>query len=83
MEQAAQASGVTTMHADVEQQIFTLEGIVRDAKANTEEYAQLCCGSVSTDYALECETSRLQHTTNMHRDEIDQLNRSNEEMKES
>ena len=41
MEQAAQASRVTTMYADAEQQIFTLEGMVRDAKAKTEEYAQL------------------------------------------
>ena len=39
LEQAAQASRVATMYADAEQQIFTLEGMVRDAKANTEEYA--------------------------------------------
>ena len=82
VEQAAQASRVTTTYADAEQQIFTLEGMVRDAKAKTEEYAQLLSGSVSTVYALEGKT-RLQQTINMHREDIVQLNRSNEEMKES
>jgi acetolactate synthase small subunit len=57
--------------------------MVRDAKAKTEEHAQLLSGSVSTVYALECGTSRLQKTINTHREEIVQLNRSNEEMKES
>ena len=40
-------------------------------------------GSVSAVYALEGETSRLQQTINMHREEIVQLKRSNDEMKES
>ena len=57
--------------------------MVRDAKAKTEEHAQLLSGSVSTVYALEGETSRLQQTISMHCEAIVQLNRSNEEMKES
>ena len=57
--------------------------MVRDAKAKTEESSQLLSGSVSAVYALEGETSPLQQTTNMHREEIVQLKRSNDEMKES
>ena len=52
-------------------------------KAKTEESSQLLSGSVSTVYALEGETSRLQQTINVHREEIVQLKRANEEMKES
>ena len=39
--------------------------------------------SVSAVYALEGETSRLQPTINMHCEEIMQLKRANEEMKQS
>ena len=46
VEQAAQASRMTTMYADAEQQIFTLEHMARDAKANTEQSSQLLSGSV-------------------------------------
>jgi len=65
------------------QQIFTLESVVGDAKAKSEESSQLLSGSVSAVYALEGETSRLQQTINMHREAIVQLKRSNDEMKES
>ena len=78
VEQAAQAGRITTLYTDAEQQISTLEGMVRDAKAKTEEHAQLLSGSVSRVYALEGETSRLQQTINVHREEIAQLRRSNE-----
>ncbi len=37
VEQAAQASRMTTMYADAEQQIFTLEHMVRELKAKTDE----------------------------------------------
>ncbi len=70
MGQAAQASRVTIMYADAEHQTFALECMVRDAKAGTEESSQLLFGSVSTVYALEGETSRLQHTINAHREEV-------------
>ena len=55
--------------------------MVQEAKAKTEEYAQLLSGSVSTVYALEGETSELQQTIVMRCEEITQLTRSNEEMK--
>ena len=83
VEQAAQASHANTMYLDAERQIFSLEGLVQNANAKTEEYAQLLSGSAPTVYALEGETSRLQQTIVMHCEEITQLNRSNEEMKES
>ena len=81
VEQAAQAGRITTLYTDAEQQIFTLEHMVRDAKAKSEESSQLLSGSVSAVYALEGETSRLQQTINMHREEIVQLKHSNDEMK--
>ena len=40
-------------------------------------------GSVSAVYALEGEASRLQQAINLHREEIVQLKRSNDEVKES
>ncbi len=60
VEQAAQAGRATTMYIHAEQQIFAVQCIVQYANAKTEEYAQLLSGSVSTVYALEGETSRLQ-----------------------
>ena len=57
--------------------------MVPNAKAKTEEYAQLLSGPVSTVYALEEESSQMQQTIVMHREEITQLTRSNEDMKES
>ena len=65
---------------DAEQQIFSVEGLAQNANSKTEEYAQLLSGSVSTVPALEGETSLLQQTIVMHREEITQLNR---EIKES
>ena len=56
VEQAAQASRASTMYADAEQQIFTLEHMVRDANAKTEESSQPLSRSVSAVYALEGET---------------------------
>ena len=58
------------MFIDAEQQIFALEGMVRDSKAKTEEYAQLLSGSVSTVYALEGETSRQHQTITLHCEEF-------------
>ena len=81
VEQAAQAGRITTMYTNAEQQIFSLEHMVRDAKAKSEESSQLLSGSVSAVYALEGETSRLQQTINTHCEEITQLKRSNDEMK--
>ena len=83
MVEQAQAGRIATMYTDAEQQIFTLEHMVRDAKAKTEESSQLLPGSVSAVYAVEGETSRLQQTINMHREDIVQLNHSNDEMKQS
>ena len=83
VEQAAQAGRANTMYLDAEQPIYALEGMVHSAKANTEEYAQLVSGSVSTVYALEGEASRLQQFIALPCEDIAQLNRFNEEMKES
>ena len=58
------------MYLDAEQQILSIEGLAQNANAKTEEYAQLLFGSVSTVYALEGETSRLQQTIVMHCEEI-------------
>ena len=71
------------MYASAEQQIFSLEHMVIEAKAIAEESSQLLSGSVSAVYALEGETSRLQQTINMRCEEITQLTRTNEEMKQS
>ena len=79
VEQAAQAGRIATMYTDAEQQIFSLEHMVRDAKAKSEESSQLLSGSVSTVYTLEGEASLLQQTINMHCEEIAQLMRANEE----
>ena len=57
--------------------------MVRDAKSKSEESSQLLSVSVSAVYALEGETSRLQQTVNMHREEIVHLKRSTDEMTES
>ena len=57
--------------------------MVQEAKTKTEEYVQLLSGAVSTVYAVEGEASTLQQTIVMHREEITQFTRSNEEMKES
>ena len=65
VEQAAQADRVTVMYASAEQQVFSLEHMVREAKAKAEESSQLLSGSVSAVYALEGEASRLQQTINM------------------
>ena len=83
VEQAAQASHPNTMYFDAERHIFSLEGLAQNANAKTEEYAQLLSGSVSTVYALEGETSRLQQTIVMHCEEIAHTTRYYEEMKGS
>ena len=83
MEQAAQAGRANTMHLDAEQHISSLEGMVQNAKAKTEEHAQRLPVSISTVNALEGEALRLQQTVASHCEEIAQLNRSNEETKES
>ena len=83
VEQASQAGRITTMYTDAEQQIFSLEHMVRDAKAKSEESSQLLSGSVSAVYVLEGETSRLQHTINLHCEEIAQLKRANAEIQQS
>jgi hypothetical protein len=83
VEQAAQAGRITTMYTDAEQHISSLEHMVRDAKAKSEETSQLLPGTVSAVYALEGATSRLQQTINMHCEEITQLKRANEDMKQS
>ena len=57
--------------------------MVLDAKAKSEESSQLLSGSASAVYALEGETSRLQQTINIHREEIVQLKHSNDKMTES
>jgi cellobiose phosphorylase len=54
VEQAAQAGRITTMYNDAEHQIFSLEHMVRDAKAKSEEISQLLSGSVLAVFALEC-----------------------------
>jgi predicted nucleic acid-binding Zn-ribbon protein len=83
LEQAAQADRITIMYASAEQQIFSLEHVVKETKAKAEESSQLLSGSVSVVYALEGETSRLQQTINMRCEEITQLTRTNEEMQQS
>ena len=65
VEQAAQADRATVMYANAEQQIFSLENLVRETKSRVEESSQLLSGSVSAVYALEGETSRLQQIINM------------------
>ena len=75
MEQAAQASRMSTMYADAERQIIALENMVRESKAKTEESSQLLSGSVSAVYALEGETYRLQQTVIAYREEATQLKR--------
>jgi chromosome segregation ATPase len=83
VEQAAQASRMTTMYADAERQIFALEHMIRDSKDKREGSSQLLSRSVSAVYALEGETSRLQQTINMHCQEITQLMRAIEEIQQS
>ena len=82
-EQTARASRANVMLIGVDRQIASLEGVVQDAKTKTEENAQLLSGPASVVYALEGETSTLQQTIVMRCEEITQLTRSNDEMKES
>ena len=83
MEQAAQADRITTMYANAEQQVFSLEDLVRETKTKAEESLQLLSGSVSAVYAPAGETSRLQQIINMRCEEITQLTRASEEMQQS
>jgi hypothetical protein len=83
VEQAAQADRATVMYANAEQQIFSLENLVRETKSRAEESSQLLSGSVLAVYALEGETSRLQQIINMRCEEITQLTRTNEETQQS
>jgi hypothetical protein len=83
VEQAAQVDRTTIMYANAEQQIFSLENLVRVIKTKAEEGSQLLSGTVSAVYVLEGETSRLQQTINMRCEEITQLTRTNEEMQQS
>jgi hypothetical protein len=71
------------VYASAEQQIFSLENLVRETKAKADESSQLLSGSVSVVYALEGETSRLQQIVNMRGEEITQLTQTNEEMQQS